>query len=950
MPQLLKTVTQGKRWKPAQFGYQQVWFAEGERPFVVTASEDENVIAYDAGIKPPYSAPTLTTAGSPGGNLTAGRYDISYAYYRSLDGTYSALSPSVPANVGTIGAVGTAVFTGVGRNDLTAGGTYSGSATVGDEVFSGSGLDDLNSSGTYTGDTAGTYTVVVVGTGTPNTFKWKKDSGAFSANINMVASPTTYQLGTEGAYVTWTSTTGHTATDQWTISVGSAAATYTVVVETIVGWQYDTFKWKKNDGDYTTGVQMTGAAQTLSDGVTVTFASRGYHTANDQWTIDCTVSTTALVVKDFHAPENKAWPLTDTIDQIRLFVSPPNFGQKYFPNTSDTLIDIKTNRGGDVAATTDLPAFGETDGTIRRVVADNRLYKGTHDTNGAGTVSDEIFSGSGLDDLESSGTFTGNDPATYVVILTGTATPNTFKWNKDGGAFSADVNITGAAQSLSSGVVVTFGATTGHTVNDQWTIRAGITWQTLRVTYNQTDTYLRSGLQADLFEWQMLPGVRNAATSGERIIFGGQATKAGVGTCTVTNESFAGKNRAKVVLTSDTITDGMIWRKFVVKGMVIGRVFYTNAYPFDGTVFYLKDPWNGSAITAEDDYRWEGDQYIWATSNIDLKVGLTSVSSTFPQCFNPESYLGPELEIGDQDEIKDIVATGSSVIVGMDSKFIRIDVSLVAGSFREKGVNSIVVVERNLGTVSYCSGAGTNTNTVLFLGSDGLILGTENNLEQVTDALYNRTFFRDRLNRTTYANARGVFLIEDQANYYLIYYLKDTSDSTFTHCVLLDLNEGRICPYDIGRQFTEIVQIKDGNGAPICGLYGDTGGNIGNFLKASTFTNNGTNYSSHWQSGALNFGVNFKKTVRGVQGYRLFKDSAYSVTLGVYGLGQSMDIDSLPTPVTRAITQRDEGFRVNIEPTKWSEIFAFRLSANAVDWPKYISAIDFIVFPVETVR
>lgn len=47
----------------------------------------------------------------------------------------------------------------------------------------------------------------------------------------------------------------------------------------------DTFKWRKDGGGWTTGVSITGAAQTLSDGQTITFAATTGHTLADKWWI-----------------------------------------------------------------------------------------------------------------------------------------------------------------------------------------------------------------------------------------------------------------------------------------------------------------------------------------------------------------------------------------------------------------------------------------------------------------------------------------------------------------------------------------------------------------------------------------------------------------------------------------------------------------------------------------
>lgn len=83
------------------------------------------------------------------------------------------------------------------------------------------------------------------------------------------------------------------------------------------------------------------------------------------------------------------------------------------------------------------------------------------------------FTGSGLDDATFGGTWAGTAPATYEVEITSAGTPDVFKWRKTvnggtPGSYTTGVNITGAAQTLSTGVTVTFGATTGHTAGNSW--------------------------------------------------------------------------------------------------------------------------------------------------------------------------------------------------------------------------------------------------------------------------------------------------------------------------------------------------------------------------------------------------------------------------------------------------------------------------------------------------
>ena len=87
----------------------------------------------------------------------------------------------------------------------------------------------------------------------------------------------------------------------------------------------------------------------------------------------------------------------------------------------------------------------------------------------------EVFDGSGLDDMTTGGTFIGSGEMEYIVEIDATGTPDTFKWSDDGGAtWTTGVAITGSAQTLSNGVEVTFGATTGHTIGDRWYFISGL--------------------------------------------------------------------------------------------------------------------------------------------------------------------------------------------------------------------------------------------------------------------------------------------------------------------------------------------------------------------------------------------------------------------------------------------------------------------------------------------
>lgn len=97
----------------------------------------------------------------------------------------------------------------------------------------------------------------------------------------------------------------------------------------------------------------------------------------------------------------------------------------------------------------------------------------TQIASGLNYIKTAVFTGSGLNDATSGGTYSGTVNATYTIILdSSAASPDTFKWKKDSGSYTTGVVMTGAAQTLSDGVTITFAATDGHTLNDQWVITA----------------------------------------------------------------------------------------------------------------------------------------------------------------------------------------------------------------------------------------------------------------------------------------------------------------------------------------------------------------------------------------------------------------------------------------------------------------------------------------------
>tara|TARA_R110000772_G_scaffold50518_4_gene116136 strand:- start:12044 stop:15988 length:3945 start_codon:yes stop_codon:yes gene_type:complete len=85
-----------------------------------------------------------------------------------------------------------------------------------------------------------------------------------------------------------------------------------------------------------------------------------------------------------------------------------------------------------------------------------------------------IYYGSvGLNDATITGTYTGIIDVRYIIDISAVGLPDSFRWsNDDGATYSADIPITGVAQTIESGLSVTFGASTGHDLTDEWIVSA----------------------------------------------------------------------------------------------------------------------------------------------------------------------------------------------------------------------------------------------------------------------------------------------------------------------------------------------------------------------------------------------------------------------------------------------------------------------------------------------
>lgn len=138
-------------------------------------------------------------------------------------------------------------------------------------------------------------------------------------------------------------------------------------------------------------------------------------------------------------------------------------------------VQMDQHIGGNLTIDGNLNVTGTTSSTSTSDVTAGAPFYRANEGDAIGEAG-TTFTGTGLDDAFFSGHYTGTAPITYDVKIdgvgTGTGGVDTFAVSRDGfvTTFSSANDMTGNKQLIHSGdnIYVEFGATTGHTLNDNW--------------------------------------------------------------------------------------------------------------------------------------------------------------------------------------------------------------------------------------------------------------------------------------------------------------------------------------------------------------------------------------------------------------------------------------------------------------------------------------------------
>lgn len=382
---------------------------------------------------------------------------------------------------------------------LVGGRTTAGASTVSSEftgstilpatVFSGSGVDDFEYSGAYSGSKPTTFEVEVVQQGTGlsgeewsgDVYRWRKGSGSWAFLFGLPDQPQTFELS-DGVSITSQAGYGHTVNDKWSINIladlddlvptgpfsGSGVTEFDVEIDS--QGTPDTFKWRQDGGAWTEGVAITGAAQALADGVSITFTATTGHALGASWDITGTTYAGAL----YRLIGNTLAPIKSDFTSLNPLYLSQMGDLVVASNNSDRPVaydgSILTNINMPYGNSTQFVGSGLNDFTAKVTFTyEDATYEVEIDSVGTTTIT-PVFTGTGINDMVCPDPDFSGDAATatFDIEIDGTGAGDTIKYNVNGGPYVTGQALTTltAGTEMGSGVRVKASATVGHNGDD----------------------------------------------------------------------------------------------------------------------------------------------------------------------------------------------------------------------------------------------------------------------------------------------------------------------------------------------------------------------------------------------------------------------------------------------------------------------------------------------------
>jgi hypothetical protein len=197
----------------------------------------------------------------------------------SITGTFSGTITGVHSSTtGTFDSLSTTSVQSVITDLIVAAKTRVESSSTNAPTFTGTGINDLSIGGSYTGTGTRTYTVTIATTGSPDTFNWTDSNSGSGTDVPITGS---LQSLSGGISIQFADLTGHTAGDQWVFT--SSAYGFTAQFVYAIGSGGNVYKIQVNNPqgdnpDYDNPVLLTTIglnSPTFMNGGSINFYS-GY--------------------------------------------------------------------------------------------------------------------------------------------------------------------------------------------------------------------------------------------------------------------------------------------------------------------------------------------------------------------------------------------------------------------------------------------------------------------------------------------------------------------------------------------------------------------------------------------------------------------------------------------------------------------------------------------------
>lgn len=388
---------------------------------------------------------------------------------------------------------------------------YSNPGSLPAAVFTGSGVNDVTSTGTFSGSADSIFTIECIQQGagwlpdpswSGDVFRWKKNSGAWNYAFLGPTSPETVMMSDGIGFIVQTGY-GHTVGDKWVVSIiypglddAAPSGTCTQAGGAVFEVEIDTtgtpdkFRWRKDGGAWTSGVSITGAAQLLSDGISVTFGATTGHSYAAKWTITASPTRGCVyrldagvlsVVKNDFISTN---PIYFTQIGDKVIISNGTDRPVIYDGLNISNVNLPFKNTVEFSGT----GINDMAAVISYVIAEQ-----TYDVeiDAVAQVPVVTFSGLGINDLQvPSPNYSGAAAANFDVEVQSNGTKDSFKYNINGGLATTGVEVktTVATANVAGGIHLKGNSATGHNVNDVYQVRVTeVTGSSAKIQYRKND-------------------------------------------------------------------------------------------------------------------------------------------------------------------------------------------------------------------------------------------------------------------------------------------------------------------------------------------------------------------------------------------------------------------------------------------------------------------------------